>query len=329
MKHEGIGVVVVADEAGVPIALGKNGQRNLHTNQVTGSDPLKMYGDPDLRAAQVRRVADFPHVGDIMVLSTVYPDGTVAAMEELIGSHGGMGGEQTDSFLLHPADMIVPATSNSADLFGILNARRGTPAAQIKPKQKTVEAHVDAWTPSTLIKGLGQVKVWLGRMLRTLVLDRKAYQEVARDAYMTGPALLIGVIGLALSAIVLSGAAVGSTLNAPTIIARFVAWPFVVLFLHGDGAGVGWQSVVHLDVPRDGFCVLRLLADVVVGHPGGRAAVPHHRFHAGLPGRVVGGAQAHELRGWRTLVAAHRVRDRGGRRGRGAARVVPGRGHYH
>src|SRR5512136_389273 len=91
VKHEGIGVVVVADEAGVPIALGKNGQRNLHTNKVTGSDPLKMYGDPDHRAAQVGRVADFAHVGDIMVLSTVYPDGTVAAMEELIGSHGGMG----------------------------------------------------------------------------------------------------------------------------------------------------------------------------------------------------------------------------------------------
>ena len=145
VQHEGIGVVVVADETGVPIALGKNGQRNLHTNQVTGSDPLKMYGDPDLRAGQVRRVADFPHVGDIMILSTVYPDGTVAAMEELIGSHGGMGGEQTDSFLLHPADMIVPATSNSADLFGILNARRGTPAAQIKPK--TEDGGQRMWMP--------------------------------------------------------------------------------------------------------------------------------------------------------------------------------------
>ncbi len=122
--------------AGVPIALGKKGQRNLHTGQVTGDDPLKMYGDPDFRAAQVRRVADFPHVGDIMVLSTVYPDGTVAAMEELIGSHGGMGGEQTDAFLFHPGDMPVPATSNSADVFAILNARRGTPAAQIRAEDR-------------------------------------------------------------------------------------------------------------------------------------------------------------------------------------------------
>ena len=36
-------------------------------------------------------------------------------------------------------------------------------------------------------------------MLRTLVLDRKAYQEVARDPYMTGPALLIGIVGMAIS----------------------------------------------------------------------------------------------------------------------------------
>ena len=102
VQHEGIGIVVTYDEAGVPIGLGKNGQRNLHTGQVTGEDPMKMYGDPDFRAAQVRRVADFPHSGDLMVLSTVYADGTVAAMEELIGSHGGMGGEQTDAFMLHP-----------------------------------------------------------------------------------------------------------------------------------------------------------------------------------------------------------------------------------
>ena len=166
VQHEGIGLVVTYDEAGVPIGLGKNGQRNLHTGQVTGSDPLKMYGDPDFRAAQVRRVADFPHSGDLMVLSTVYPDGTVAAMEELIGSHGGLGGEQTDAFMLHPSDMPVPPTSNSADVYAILNARRETPADQIVPKKKVVEPVVDAWTPATWIAGLKQVPTWLGRMLR-------------------------------------------------------------------------------------------------------------------------------------------------------------------
>jgi hypothetical protein len=123
-RHEGVGLVVVANDAGAPIALGQRGARNLHTGDVTGEDPLLVYGDADLRAWQVRRVADYPCAGDIMVISAVYPDNSVAALEELIGVHGGLGGEQTDSFLLHPADMAVPPTRSSIDLFAILNARR-------------------------------------------------------------------------------------------------------------------------------------------------------------------------------------------------------------
>ena len=119
------------DHDGVSVALGKDGARNLHTGEVTGEDPLRPYAPEDLkgyghatletRAWQVRRVMDFPHAGDLMVISTVYPDGTVAALEELIGNHGGLGGEQTDAFLFHPSDMAVPPTRNSTDVFHILN----------------------------------------------------------------------------------------------------------------------------------------------------------------------------------------------------------------
>ncbi|MCL4806111.1 MAG: hypothetical protein KJ046_17585, partial [Anaerolineae bacterium] len=123
-RHEGVGVVVVADGGGVPLALGPRGVRNLHTGDVTGEDPLTIYGDAELRAWQLRRVADYPCAGDLTIISTVYPDNTVAALEELIGVHGGLGREQTDSFLLHPADMIVTPTRSSTDVFGQLNARR-------------------------------------------------------------------------------------------------------------------------------------------------------------------------------------------------------------
>jgi uncharacterized membrane protein YvlD (DUF360 family) len=297
VQHEGIGLVVVADENGVPIALGKHGQRNLHTNEVIGDDPLKMYGDPDLRAAQVRRVADFPHVGDIMVLSTVYPDGTVAAMEELIGNHGGMGGEQTDAFLFHPADMPVPATTNSADVYHILNARRGTPASQIPPKKKVIEPEVDSWTPSTWIKGLGRGQVWIGRMLRTLVLDRNAYQEVARDPYMTGPALLIGLIGLALSTITTSGA-----VNAGAIVARLITWPFAVLFLQLTARVLGGKASYTRTFRVTGFAYfaywLVALSPLPVIGPLFRAI----GFILEFLGVWLGVAQAHELRGWRTLL---------------------------
>jgi hypothetical protein len=114
----------------------------------------------------VRRVADFPHAPDLLVMSTVYPDGSVAAMEELIGNHGGMGGEQTDAFLFHPPDMEVPETKNSADLFAILNARRGLPAPPPKPPSALVK-EIDAWGFASLAQGLGQVGRWLGLALRT------------------------------------------------------------------------------------------------------------------------------------------------------------------
>ena len=137
VQHEGIGLVCGYDDDGRPVALGKGGQRNLHTGEVTGEDPLLPYAPEDpngyghatleTRAWQVRRVMDFPHAGDLMVISTVYPDGTVAALEELIGNHGGMGGEQTDAFIFHPPDMAVPPTRNSTDVFHILNGRRDQP----------------------------------------------------------------------------------------------------------------------------------------------------------------------------------------------------------
>jgi len=123
-QHPGIGFVVAYADDGTPIVLGEGGARDLRTGTVTGIDPLLPYGDPELRAAQVLRVAEFPHAGDLIVNSTLYPDAQVAAFEELVGSHGGLGGEQTDAFVLHPADMRVPSTTNSVDLFRVLDARR-------------------------------------------------------------------------------------------------------------------------------------------------------------------------------------------------------------
>jgi uncharacterized membrane protein YvlD (DUF360 family) len=133
--HPGVGLVVAHDHAGAPWALGKAGARNLDTGAVKGSaDPLRPYGDVELRAAQLRRLAGFPHAGDLIIISTLYADGAVAAFEEHVGSHGGLGGQQTDAFLLHPADMPAPSTSNAAELFPLLNARRDRTEFELNPK---------------------------------------------------------------------------------------------------------------------------------------------------------------------------------------------------
>jgi hypothetical protein len=48
------------------------------------------------------------HAPDVLLLSQYDPElGEVAAFEELIGSHGGLGGWQTEAFILHPAEWAL------------------------------------------------------------------------------------------------------------------------------------------------------------------------------------------------------------------------------
>jgi hypothetical protein len=56
----------------------------------------------------MRRLDAFSNVGDLLINSTFDPElEEVAAFEELVGSHGGMGGPQTRPFLLHPAELVL------------------------------------------------------------------------------------------------------------------------------------------------------------------------------------------------------------------------------
>ena len=88
----------------------------------------------ELRAWQLSRLADFEDSGDLILNSTLYPDGTVAALEELIGNHGGLGGEQTDAYLFHPGDMVVPPTRSSYEFKAILE--RPAEAFLVQPQNQ-------------------------------------------------------------------------------------------------------------------------------------------------------------------------------------------------
>ena len=59
VEHPGIGLVCGYDDDGTPVCLGKEGTRNLHTGEVTGTDPLKMLrpGGPFSVRAQLHRDA--------------------------------------------------------------------------------------------------------------------------------------------------------------------------------------------------------------------------------------------------------------------------------
>jgi uncharacterized membrane protein YvlD (DUF360 family) len=299
IAHEGVGVVVANDDNGVPIAYGKGGARNLHTGEVSGEDPLLPYGDLEVRAWQLRRVADFPSAGDLIAISTVYPDGTVAAMEELIGNHGGMGGEQTDSFLLHPADMVVPPTRSSVDMFALLDARRERPAPVGKMEELVLADEKDEWSPGYLLNGLRRPSVWGGLALRAAILDRLAYRTIADTGAMTGPALLLSLLGAA--AHTLAEAPPNATGLLMTFAGRYVLWLIAVAVLHAAARILRGQATFTQSFRVLGFAqvisLLTLLQFIEPLAPLVAAGVAVLSAFAAW----LAMAEAHRFRGWRTL----------------------------
>ena len=102
--HPGVGLVIVDD--GGPVAIGATGSHRLADGTVQGVDPLLPYG-PHARADLLRH-QQAAHIGDLVLISSVDPvTDEVAAFEELVGSHGGLGGWQTDAMLVHPAEWQI------------------------------------------------------------------------------------------------------------------------------------------------------------------------------------------------------------------------------
>jgi uncharacterized membrane protein YvlD (DUF360 family) len=105
--HPGIGFVLVRSERLGAVVLGPRGEHRLDEGRVEGEDPLAPFG-PNA-AAHVRRTDGFAHCPDLLVNAAYSPDTEeVAAFEELVGSHGGLGGSQSLPFVLFPVDLPYP-----------------------------------------------------------------------------------------------------------------------------------------------------------------------------------------------------------------------------
>jgi uncharacterized membrane protein YvlD (DUF360 family) len=106
-SHPGIGFVMVATEDG-PVALGPRGSHRLDDGTVTGEDPLLDFGSNIVE--HLRRTHSFPHCPDLLVNCMYDPVANeVAPFEEFMGSHGGVGGWQSQPFALIPAAWARPA----------------------------------------------------------------------------------------------------------------------------------------------------------------------------------------------------------------------------
>ncbi len=129
-NHPHVGWILVRSSERGAAVLGGRGTRYLADGAVDGEDPLAAFGPG--AADHLRRTDGFEHVADIMVGSFYDPDlDEGCAFEELICFHGGLGGEQTRPFILHPERLQLPAEPivGAAAVHEILTGWRRTLAA--------------------------------------------------------------------------------------------------------------------------------------------------------------------------------------------------------
>jgi hypothetical protein len=211
-----------------------------------------------------------------------------------VGSHGGVGGEQTDAFILHPPDLPVPETRNATDVFHILDGHRGAPVIE---KPQAITETVADWAPATLAQGVRRTSAWLGQAVRCLFLDRTAYSAVADDPYMTGPALLLALVMLTLaSAVRHDGFDLGLWLG------DLGAWIVSVLALVVAGYLLTRHGYFTRTFRAVAFAqtvsILALLALI----PGLDSAIGLLLLVVGFLATWMAAATAHGTRGWRTLL---------------------------
>ncbi len=105
-SHPGVAMLMVRTLERGPVVFGHDGLRYLDDDVVEGDDPTTLFGPHT--AMSLKRIDAMEHAPDLLLISEYNPElGEVAAFEELIGSHGGLGGPQTQPFILHPSDWTL------------------------------------------------------------------------------------------------------------------------------------------------------------------------------------------------------------------------------
>ena len=107
VNHSGVGFVLVNSLSNGGMIIGKNGIYYLESDRIVGENPLEGFGENAAR--HLKRQNSFKNMPDIMVNSFYDPEhDEVCAFEELIGSHGGLGGNQSKPFILYPREWEDP-----------------------------------------------------------------------------------------------------------------------------------------------------------------------------------------------------------------------------
>ena len=106
INNEYIGFIAVRSSEHGELAIGRNGTYYLDEDRIEGENPLEGFGKNV--AEHIRRNISFKYTPDILVNSFYDAENDeVCAFEELVGSHGGVGGSQSEPFILYPSDWDI------------------------------------------------------------------------------------------------------------------------------------------------------------------------------------------------------------------------------
>ena len=133
--------------------------------------------------------------------------------------------------------------------------------------------------------------------MRAITLNRDGYQAIAKDAYMTAPALLITLVSQILQSLNSAGG-----FDIVNILLRYGVWLLGVLFLYLAAILLRGKADFNSTLRVAGFAQRAHLLEIFGFLP---VIGPAVRFLALLLtffGVWIGTATAHELKGWRTLL---------------------------
>lgn len=118
--HPGIGFIAIDSIANGPVVINADGIYYLLQMRFEGKNPLSIFEES--AASQIRKLFSYTNTGDIVIQSKYDPENDrIPAFENLLAHHGGIGGDQTLAFLMHPANLsyrktIIDATEMYSQL---------------------------------------------------------------------------------------------------------------------------------------------------------------------------------------------------------------------
>jgi len=103
--HPGIGFIAIDSIANGPVVINAEGIYYLLPMNYEGKNPLAIYEEsaPD----QIRKLFSYTNTGDMIIQSKYDPlTEQIPAFENLLAHHGGIGGDQTLAFVMHPEKFV-------------------------------------------------------------------------------------------------------------------------------------------------------------------------------------------------------------------------------